>query len=286
MLSVGTGVALLKKRAAYRKHNAVPIFWWQPGYDDKQNFGDKLGPEIIRQLFHIPYDYADIENCDIVSIGSILNVIDDIQEIQGTDRDILVWGSGLIHPGELKISKKLRVCAVRGKLTAKFLHLDREIPLGDPGLLTNLVYPRTQNKEHRILVIPHHSEEDLPIFRKLASAPGQFTIVSPLNEPDEIIRKITSSDIVLSSSLHGLIVADSFGIPNARLKLSNRLSGGDFKFNDYSSAVGREILTLTQRELSESPSSLRRIVKQHFTPIKKLKEIQSKLIRAFPAELL
>jgi hypothetical protein len=43
---------------------------------------------------------------------------------------------------------------------------------------------------------------------------------------------------VISSSLHGLIVADSLGIPNVWLRLSPDVLGGDYKFKDYYSVFG------------------------------------------------
>jgi pyruvyltransferase len=46
--------------------------------------------------------------------------------------------------------------------------------------------------------------------------------------------------IVLSSSLHGLVLADSFQIPNKRIVLSNNIIGGDFKFKDYYSGIDNE----------------------------------------------
>jgi pyruvyltransferase len=44
---------------------------------------------------------------------------------------------------------------------------------------------------------------------------------------------------IISSSLHGLIISDAYGIPNARVNVSNKLFGGDFKFIDYYKSVDR-----------------------------------------------
>ena len=38
--------------------------------------------------------------------------------------------------------------------------------------------------------------------------------------------------------MYGLIVADVLYIPNVRMILSDKISGGDYKFNDYYSAFG------------------------------------------------
>jgi len=38
--------------------------------------------------------------------------------------------------------------------------------------------------------------------------------------------------------LHGLILAEAYGIPTCRLVFSEKLLGGDFKFYDYYSGVG------------------------------------------------
>ena len=54
----------------------------------------------------------------------------------------------------------------------------------------------------------------------------------------QILEEIASCEYVLSSSLHGLIVSDSFGIPNQRLVVSEKLVGDGYKFNDYYSAFG------------------------------------------------
>ncbi|WP_205742763.1 polysaccharide pyruvyl transferase family protein, partial [Onishia niordana] len=131
---------------------------------------------------------------------------------------------------ELNFSK-LKFHAVRGKLTQEDLKLP-PLPLGDPGLLVNKVYQESPNKEDKIGIIPHFEEADHPFIQKLAADP-RFKIIDVLRAPQAVITDITSCKLVFSSSLHGLIVADSFKIPNLHMNLSDRLVGGDFKFEDY-----------------------------------------------------
>ncbi len=57
----------------------------------------------------------------------------------------------------------------------------------------------------------------------------------------EFINELLEVENVISSSLHGLIMADAYGIPNARVNISNKLIGGDFKFKDYYMSVDRKI---------------------------------------------
>ena len=44
--------------------------------------------------------------------------------------------------------------------------------------------------------------------------------------------------MILSSSLHGLIISESYEIPNIWIKVSQNINGGYFKYNDYYESIG------------------------------------------------
>ena len=52
------------------------------------------------------------------------------------------------------------------------------------------------------------------------------------------ITEIAQSEMILSSSLHGLIIADAFRIPNKRIYFTEAPLGSGIKFDDYYSAYG------------------------------------------------
>ncbi len=283
MLPVNVYIRKFKNRFSTSDTQSPKIYWWNPfGLTGAQNFGDKLGPVLLNKIFKIQYTYADIEDCDIITIGSILNFVNDVENILQIDHPIHVWGSGLIEPVNGPFVQNLNYSAVRGHLTADLLNI-RNVQLGDPGLLCSLVYKKSHNTRKKICIIPHHEEIDLPFFKSIQDN-EHLTVVSPLAEPDDIVPVIASSSLVLSSSLHGLIVADSFSIPNARLHASDRLKGGDFKFNDYYSALSKHPL---QFEVSNN-KDLEKIIKQTikcYTPIDNLKDLQNGLLKAFPTSI-
>jgi hypothetical protein len=82
--------------------------------------------------------------------------------------------------------------------------------------------------------------------------------------------------------MHGLIVADSFGIPNMRVIASESLMGGDYKFRDYYSAFSKnKYRAVNIRE--DVSVGLLETVKNGFEDLpREIVKIQDSLIRSFP----
>ena len=76
----------------------------------------------------------------------------------------------------------------------------------------------------------------------MQNSKNQIHLISFQNYGDwhNVIDQIKSCENIISSSLHGLIVSDAYGIPNVWIKISDNINGGEFKFKDYFSGVKRE----------------------------------------------
>jgi hypothetical protein len=68
-------------------------------------------------------------------------------------------------------------------------------------------------------------------------APTEVRVVDVRRGPTAVIKEIAACEHILSTSLHGLIAADSFNIPAVWARREPDLWGGRFKFLDYESAV-------------------------------------------------
>ena len=133
---------------------------------------------------------------------------------------------------------KATILALRGELSRQRVGGERKMLLGDPGILASEVMAQREPKKYVLGIVPHYSEKNDPVFGKLVQRLSpRVTLIDAQNDPLAVISAIDQCENILSSSLHGLIVADSLGIPNRWLG-SAKLWGGRFKFNDYYSGIG------------------------------------------------
>lgn len=229
-------------------------------YTKVKNMGDLLNELIIEKVFNYKVIKADGRfDIDTTGIGSGLNgLFPNKSKLEPFPKRALVlaydkftkpmqiWSTGFIsYPTEeeIGIRKNVKISCVRGELTRKRLEKItgqslEGLPTGDGGLLTSELLDKTVSKKYNLGIIPHYKEVKEARFQQLADNYKNSTLIDLSIDPMEVIKLIASCEYILSSSLHGLIVADSFGIPNKRLIYTDNLLGDGYKFDDYYSAFG------------------------------------------------
>lgn len=213
----------------------IRTFWWRWKHPHRLNFGDELTPPLVERLTGRRVTWADPASCDLVGAGSVVQMI---LRRRGENQP-RVWGSGFIRAGaEDEPPARLDALAVRGRSTLGRVESLSSAPvaLGDPGILAPLLLDGRVRKKHTLGVIPHYHDAASPVVDRLRSFGPGVRIIDVAWTPQEVAREIASCDAVLSSSLHGLIFSDALGVPNAHIRLGDRLKGGLYKFHDYYSA--------------------------------------------------
>lgn len=229
------------------RRNRVRLYWW----NRLINFGDLITPELIRAGGRVP-EWSPGERAQLVGAGSVLQWLPG--SFQGT-----IFGSGLIRPDGSRSFPRAEIVAVRGQRTAAALRCSPSVLLGDPGLLARWLVPARAEKEKILGVVPHYLDRRAPAVRGLTSRFRDEALWIDVQQPAvRVIRAIDRCELVVASSLHGLVVADALGIPSIWAQFSGELVGGTFKFDDYYSALGmiRVPASLTG---SESLTDLRSI---------------------------
>ncbi|MBS0649888.1 MAG: polysaccharide pyruvyl transferase family protein [Verrucomicrobia bacterium] len=217
-----------------RSEEGLPLYYWQQ--QKFVNFGDYLSLKIVERIVGGPVKvfirHPKNKDKKLLALGSLMSF--------AADGDV-IWGTGVngkLPKKESYAFTHLDIRAVRGPLTRQFLMETFQIEApeiyGDPALLIPYLFPefkRSENPSYDFIIIPHYSE--LHFFPK-EIFPNAVYATDPW---DEVIRKICDSRFVISSSLHGIVVAEAFGIPARMLRLTE--TEPLFKYFDYYAGTNR-----------------------------------------------
>ena len=229
-------------RAMPARAGNLPVSW----HIGRPNFGDDLNPLFWSTLTERPVRLATRRSKrtrpHALGIGSILET--------ATEHSI-VFGSGFLCADSGESVCAGRVLAIRGQLTADRLTMAPEY-LGDPAVVVDLVFPQQRQVEHQVEhqvgLIPHFSQKEK--FQDLATS-GAY-LIDPAWPPSRVLEAICRCERVFSQSLHGLIIADAFGVPNGWVAPSDSMKGGDFKFRDYYTTTDRGKIAIPLARLSDA----------------------------------
>ena len=169
-------------------------------------------------------------------IGSILGMYEN----ESTE----IWGSGYISDSSKLRKRPAKIHSVRGKLTRELLlsqGFDCPEIYGDPALLVSKFYKPVPIGKFKLGIIPHYVDLEIEYVKDFIKHNEDVLLidVAHYNKWTDVCDKIVSCDCIISSSLHGIIASDSYGIPNVWVKFSDKVYGGNFKFLDYFSSVNR-----------------------------------------------
>lgn len=213
----------------------LPLYYWQqPQF---VNFGDFLSVKLVERMVNCPVRIykkkPNFKEKKLLAIGSLFFFAAD---------DDIIWGTGIngktLDKADYNFTT-LDVRAIRGPYSRQFLldNFQIECPeiYGDPALLIPYLFPefkRQKNPKFDYIVIPHYSE--IHLFPR-SDADNIVYATDPWNI---VIERILDSKFVISSSLHGVIVAEAYGIPAKLLRVTE--TEPLFKFKDYYAGTGRD----------------------------------------------
>lgn len=286
--TVGNVINTLKYLRETNKESCLVINAWMNMFDGEpkhRNLGDELNYYLIRELSdkHI-YNLINLYVRRVPNYCCIGSIVDSMP-----NKYSYIWGTGAMLEERRICCRPLKVCAVRGPLTRQYLleqGIDCPEVYGDPALLLPLIYKPVRTKKYKVGIIPHICDFDSPLVGNLArQKKGKELIIIKMGDYadwHDVIDEITECEFIVSSSLHGLILSDAYGVPNVWVEFSDKVVGNGFKFRDYFASVGKDSKAVPIRVTAQTKLAELLSHKERWHPI----EIDlSKLIDACPFEI-
>lgn len=228
------------------------------------NFGDMMGPDIVKRAVEYYFGCSaehlrvhDFANEDISFEGICLwNVGSVWRFVKANDH---VFGTGMLGNEELGEFTNVTVYSVRGPKTVERLQeiaegklavvdafgggittdIGQLQPAGDAGFLIPFLFPEYSYSPKPSItrencVILHKYDEETFVNGSLVD--DNTTLLPVVQSWQTMAGNMTTCHYIFSSSLHGLILADAFGISARWIRRSGSIM--KWKFEDYFKSVG------------------------------------------------
>lgn len=246
-------------------------------YGDVVNLGDSLSVVVCQHLLSLrsltfSSDSSDKKIKHLMAIGSILGGRGDFNAV--------VWGSGIRNFSSVrglnrkKLYQKLDIRAVRGPFTRDALRqcgFDCPDVFGDPAILMPMIYQPEKQEKHGVVLITHY----LTPKEKFSNCTGIRRLDIKTNDYEDFIKTICSAEKVVSSSLHGIILAETYGTPAVFLRQG--IETETLKFFDWYYSTGRYSINVA--------SSLDEAITMEPMTLPDLSEMQKDLLESFPYDM-
>lgn len=238
---------------------------------EKENLGDWLALPIYDYMtsrYHLDKNKKVGKTKHLYTIGSLIMM---------GHQNATIWGSGILNSeqavsiGQRTAYRVLDVRCVRGPETLQKLKENgidvSKCKIGDPGVLMPLIY---QPKEYE-----HKREYSVLIHKNLRKEKVENEIEILTDDWKKTIDEIYNSKLIISSTLHGIILAEAYGVPAIML---NKIEKNDrFKYDDYYHSTGRYNYPVC--------STIEEALQIHIPEVPDLSQLQQNLIDSFPVDL-
>lgn len=205
------------------KNKKIKLFYYKT--EEFGNFGDNLSRYIVEKISgqKVHHYFSPDTNTfnkmlepNLLSTGSIINF---------ANKNSFIWGSGLIDNGwssEWQINKIVHssITCVRGPITAQKLKEKMNLDVtnfGDPSLLIKNFYNPKIEKKFTLGIIPHINDESFVESKMINNDKVKLISLKCKDNNqmiEEKIKEMLECNLIISSSLHGLIVPIVYDIPS------------------------------------------------------------------------
>ncbi len=281
------------------------------------NLGDALSPVIVSALSGLPivHQRFDSPSERLASVGTIGHGL--------KNGSVHLWGTGIDgkrHPHHRHLTyyerpenTEFTIHALRGPFSAQVFE-KQGIPVsdvyGDPVmLLPGIIAPATE-KTHELGIVVHISElrelkdgadvrNDLGRYYIPEDLRGSVKIITTLTDAnltalENRVREMTACKRILSTSLHGLVIAETYGIPCAyfrpvgrgplQVDLMDEQVFLDHRIRDYYAGMGLKTLRIFCRE-RKRPTNWERAIAAIDRIWQPVEWSPQRLLEAFPLPL-
>jgi hypothetical protein len=226
-----------KLRRFIDRTNALPLAWaGGTAKSEYLNFGDALSPVMVALCSGLPIERIPFKAAGprIAAVGTIGHGIEG--------GSVWFWGAGsskFRNPGEAEPQvyspppdTEIHINATRGPISRGILGGETPPPgaiYGDPVWALPRFYENTVPKTHELGVIMHLSEladrefvaSAKPHYKRFdipSGLQGSVRLINTLTEVSaaalrDKLDEILSCKRIVSTSVHGMVIAESFGIP-------------------------------------------------------------------------
>ncbi|MFQ3627204.1 MAG: polysaccharide pyruvyl transferase family protein [Cyanobacteriota bacterium] len=273
---------LLRESPRLRADAPVPLCWAATTLRQPYaNLGDALSPVIVSALSGLPIVHQRFDSSSerLASVGTIGHGL--------KNGSVHLWGTGIDgkrHPYHRHLTyyerpenTEFTIHALRGPFSAKVFE-KQGIPVsdvyGDPVMLLPKIMSPATEKTHELGIVVHISElRELKDGAAVRHDLGRYYIPEDLRNSVKIITTLTDANLaaledrvremtackrILSTSLHGLVIAETYGIPCAyfrpfgrgplQVDLMDEQIFLDHRVRDYYAGMGLKTLGIFCRE--------------------------------------